>query len=347
MIPDPSTPGPEDAGRARRLAAHAARHAVSGLAAAAARLRESLRARSARAWASRPSLSRGFAILFFAGAAALGMRGILFQAELAGRLPARIDWAAIRALLERDARPGDAVALAPAWAERAREIVPASIPIAAATGRGEDLPGVRRVWLLSLARAPGYGWQTELELVSRAFRSTPAQRIGAVDVTRHDLASPTLPLAFLPDRLAHAEVTLAGVPCGGDGIRFTCGELAAIQVERTVREVDGIPRPCLSASLDTPPGAPLAIAFPAVPVGHALRGHAGAAGDRGGELQAPVRISVQVDGEEAGAAELTGAGFAPFEIETGHLAGVSRTVTLVITSPGAPGAICLDAETLP
>ena len=341
MSPDPNTPGTDDA-NVRRLAVLLARRAVSGVAAAAARFR----ARAARAWARRPSPERGVAILFVAGAAALGARGILFQAGLSARLPSRLDWAAARALLERDARPGDAVALAPAWAERARAVVPAAVPIVARTGRGEDLPGVRRVWLLSLSRAPGYDWQTELALVSRAARSTPAQRLGAIEVTRHDLAFPTLPLAFLPDWLAQAEVTLGGVACAGGGGGFTCGGPDRIRVERTVREVAGAPRPCLTASITAPADAPLAIAFPGVPVGRVVRGHAGAVG-RGNALPAPVRIAVRIDGEEAGAAELAGPGFAPFEIDTGHLAGRLHTVTLVLTSPGAPGTLCVDAVTLP
>jgi hypothetical protein len=341
VIPDPNTPG-TDAGSAPRLAGLVARRTASGVAAAAARLR----ARTARAWARRPSPARGVAFLFLAGAAALGARGILFQAGLSARLPSRLDWAAVRALLERDARPGDAVALAPAWVERAREVVPAAVPLVARTGRGEDLPGVRRVWLLSVARAPGYDWQTELAVVSRSARSTPAQRLGAIEVTRHDLAYPTLPLAFLPDRLPHAEVTLGGAACAASGGGFTCGGSTPVRVERAVREVAGVPRPCLTASMTAPAGAPLALAFPGVPVGRVVRGHAGAAG-RGRTLAAPVRIAVQIDGEEAGAAELSGPGFAPFEIDTRHLGGRLHAVTLVLTSPGAPGTLCLDAATLP
>ena len=122
----------------------------------------------------------------------------------------------------------------------------------------------------------------------------------------------------------------------------------AIRVERTVREVAGAPRPCLTAvdhracgraARDRVPGragrARRSGATPASPAG---------AGTRCG---APVRIAVRIDGEEAGAVELAGPGFAPFEIDTSHLAGRFHTVTLVLTSPGAPGTLCLDAVTLP
>lgn len=342
MTRDPDSPGTAGAGLARRVAAGAVRGAAAGLAAALARGRAGL----ARAWHRRPPLPRATAIAFAVGAAALGAHGILFQAGLPARLPSRLDWTAARVLLERDARPGDAVALAPAWAERAREVLPPGLPVLARTGRGEDLPGVRRVWLLSLSRAPGYDWSTEVALVSRAARSTPAQRLGALEVTRHELARPTLPLAFLPDRLAQAEVSLGGAPCAADGAAFVC-EPAGLRVERTVREVDGVPRPCLSVSLDAPPGAPLALAFPGVPLARAVRGHAGVAGGRGHTPGATVRIAVLVDGEEAGAVEVAGGGFEPFEIDTAHLPPGFHVVTLVLTSPGAPGTLCLDAETLP
>ncbi|HSD21093.1 MAG TPA: hypothetical protein VLC54_13695, partial [Anaeromyxobacter sp.] len=68
MSPDPNTPGTDDAGSVRRLAVLVARRAASSAAAAAARFR----ARAARAWARRPSPTRGIAVLFVAGAAALG-----------------------------------------------------------------------------------------------------------------------------------------------------------------------------------------------------------------------------------------------------------------------------------
>src|SRR5512138_3093726 len=140
------------------------------------RAKESLRdgldaiRRGARwAWARHPPAARATAIAWCAGTALLGAACVLAQARLPARLPSSLDWAAARTLVERDARPGDAVVLSPAWAERARQVLPASVPVLARRRyAGEDLIGVRRVWLLSMPRAPGFRWDVEVDLIERA-----------------------------------------------------------------------------------------------------------------------------------------------------------------------------------
>lgn len=338
---DPRTQGPPDAPRGRP------RGPVARLLLREAELgRAVLRgwaARAARAWAERPPGPRLAAMAFVCGAGLAGALALLAQARLPGRLPSPRDWEAVRALVARDARPGDAAVLSPPWAERARALLPSSVPVLARDRwEGEDLLGVRRVWLLSLPRAPGFSWDPELDLLGRAARTAPAERVGAFEVSLLELAYPAIPYAFLPDRLAGARVAVGDAPCAADGAGgFRCDAPAA-RVARGVREVAGAPRPCLVAEL--PAGSPLALAFPAVRVGRVVRGHAGAAG--GGAL-APVRVAVVVDGEEAGAAEVVGDGFVPFQIDTTRFAGVPREVSLVVTSPSPPPALCLDAVSLP
>jgi hypothetical protein len=296
------------------------------------------------AWRHRPPGPRLAAIAFVCGAALAGAIGVVAQARLPGRLPSPRDWEAVRALVARDARPGDAVVLSPPWAERARELLPSTAPVLARTRwTGEDLLGVKRVWLLSIPRAPGFSWDPELDLLERASREAPADAVGAFEVTLLDLAYPTLPLAFLPDRLAGALLTLGGAPCAEDGAGgHRCDAALPAHVRREVRELAGAPRPCLAVAL--PGGAPLALGFSPVRVGRVVRGHAGALG--GGTL-APLRIAVVLDGEEAGAAELSGEGFLPFQIDTTRFAGQPREVSLVLTTPAASAELCLDAVTLP
>jgi hypothetical protein len=269
---------------------------------------------------------------------------VLAQARLPATLPSALDWAAARALLERDARPGDAVALSPPWAERAREVLPASVPVLAQRRyAGEDLVGVRRVWMLSLPDSPRFRWEVEVDLLERAARSEDPLRLGAFEVTRYDVAFPTLPLAFLPDRLGRAAVRLGDAPCLSDASgRFRCDEFA--EVERSVREVAGVPRPCLAAAAPAALDAPLVIEFPPGRVGRTLHGHAGVAGD--GPRGAPVRIAVHLDGEEVGAAEIDTSSWAPFRIDMTRVAGQTVPLALVVTSP-APLALCLDAAVLP
>jgi hypothetical protein len=329
----------------RRLAGRAAalvrERAVEG----ARNARHAAVARAAAAWTRRPPAPRAAAMTFAAAVALAGAWSVVAQARLAGRLPSPLDWAAARALLERDARLGDAVAVSPPWAERARELLPSSIPVLAqARFAGEDLVGVRRVWLLSLPDAPWSRWDAEIDLAERAARAETPARLGGLELTRHDLADPTVPLAFLPDRLARAEVTLGGEPCRPETTgRFRCRE-GTVELAREVRDVAGVARPCLSASSMAPLDQPVAVTFPPMRVGRTLQGHAGPAGVARG--LAPARLAVLLDGEEVGAAELALAGWTPFRVDMTRSAGQTRAVSLVLTSPGRL-ALCLDALVLP
>jgi hypothetical protein len=309
--------------------------------------RETARAardRAVAAWARRPPAPRAAALAFCAAVALCGALAVLAQARTLGRLPSPLDWAATRALLERDARPGDAVAVSPPWAERARELFPSSVPVLAQQRyAGEDLVGVRRVFLVSLPDAPWARWDAELDLAERAARAEVPARLGGLEVTRYDLAFPTIPLAFLPDRLGQAVVTLGGLPCVAEGAgRFRCGDGVA-ELSRAVREVAGVPRPCLSARSAAPLEAPVAVAFPPGRIGRTLHGHLGLAGEARGA--APVRVAALLDGEEVGAAEVAGAGWVAFKIDMTRSAGQTRSLTLVLTSPGRL-ALCLDALVL-
>jgi hypothetical protein len=322
------------------------RAAAAARARSSAALRDAVRSavRGARwLWAHRPPAPRAIAIGFAAGTAALSAWAILAQARLPARLPSRLDWAAARALIERDARPGDAAALSPPWAERARAVLPTSVPVLAQPRyAGEDLVGVRRVWLVSLPRAPRFSWQVEVDLVERAARSEEPVRLGALEVTRYDVAFPTLPLAFLPDRLGRSEIWLGVLPCSRETAeRFVCGDRSA-EVERTVREIDGVPRPCLSLAAPATLDEPLVVTFPETRIGRTLHGHVARTGAGGG----PLRIAVQLDGEEVGAAELEVAAWATFRVDMTRAAGQARTLSLVLTSP-APLDACLDAVVLP
>jgi hypothetical protein len=305
----------------------------------------SLSAGAASLWARRPGAARAAALLFVAGLSALGVGGVAYQSSLPGHLPSPLDWSAARALLERDARQGDAVAVSPAWAERARMVLPAQAPVLDGPGLATgELTGVRRVWLVALPGAPGFSWETELGLVERGARSDPL-RLGGLEVTRFELAYPDLPLAFLPDWLARAAATVGGEPCTPDGSgALRCPGPGAPTITRSVREVGGRPRPCLVATGVA--AGPVALTFPAVPMGRVLRGHAGIAGDPGG-AGSQIRIGVQVDGEEVGAAELAGAGWSPFQIDTSRFAERVRPLTLTVNAAGIAGPVCLDAVTLP
>jgi len=308
-----------------------------------------------------PRAAHGAALLA-AAVAGLGLFGTLFQATLPARLPTELDWRAVSALLERDARPGDAVALSPMWAERAREALPERLatqpesPLVVMaypryTRAAEDLVGVRRVWLVSLPRAPGASGTIAADLAARAAAVDGPQRLGAIEVTRYDLRSPVLPLAWLPDRLASARVSAGGRPCAPDaGGVFRCPAPPWVHVSREVREIDYLPRPCLYAHPGSGPDAPLVIEFPDVPMGRVLRGHTGIVGEAMLVGNAPLRLAVTVDGEDVGAAvePPRTPGWHTFQIDTTRQAGRSGTVAFTVTTDDAwQRVFCFEAMTLP
>jgi hypothetical protein len=338
--PDATPPWPIRIGRrATRRTADACRAAARRTAAAATWI-----------WRRRPPAPRQAALLFAAAVATLGGWSVVFQATLPDRLPRPLDWAAVSALLERDARPGDAVAPSPAWAERARLAAPAAIPVLAFPGfASEDLVGVRRVWLLSLHGAPGFQWRPEIDLLDRAAGADPPLALGQIEAARYDLA-PALPLAFLPDRISTAAVLVGDERCAAEGATaFRCPGEPGVRVSREVRDVAGLPRPCLVATANPVPGAPLSVVFSDVPIGRALRVHAAPAAPPPPGA-APIRLAVQLDGEEVGAAEVApgGARWAPLSIDTTRHAGRARAVTFVVTAAGPSAApVCFDAVALP
>ena len=311
-----------------------------------------LLARVVRAFAREAWSRRAAALLLSAGVAGLGLHGMRFWSTLPDRLPSALDWRAAAALLARDARAGDAVALAPWWAERAREVLPAALPVLAFPRlAGEDLPGVRRVWLLALPDAPGHGHALEHDLVARADAMEGPQRLGALALTRFDLRAPVLPMTFLPDRLAAAQVALGGRPCAADARGgFRCGA-PAIAVASEVREVNLLPRPCVVTRQLRHAAGPLSMTFPAVRLGRALRGHAGAVGEAALGGEAPIQLRVKIDGEDVGGVELApgDTSWRPFEVDTASEAGRAHDVTFTVTAVDSEEerSLCFDAYALP
>ncbi len=273
----------------------------------------------AAAWAARPSGARALAILTLAGLAGAAVASLLAQAGLPGRLPDPLDWRAAAALLSRDARPGDALVVAPAWLERAREVAPHGVPVVAAVRlQGEPLPGVTRAWLLSAPGVPGGVGEAGEALARRAARAD-AQRLGALEVVRYDLSAPLLPLATLADRPPPPAV-------------------------EALREAGGLPRRCL---LLTPvPGEPLVLPFPATRLGRTLSGHAALLPGPG---DGPVRLAFQVDDAEVGSLELRGGdGWRAFQVDTSRSAFGAHLLTVVATTAGAAARpVCLEALALP
>ena len=300
--------------------------------------------------AERRPPGRAAAVLFAILVSALGLYGLAFQATLRWRLPSPGDWQAAAAHLAREARAGDAVVLAPWWAERARVALPPAIPVLAFPRlAGEDLPGLRRLWLLELPRAPGGTGDGARDLRGRAVAAGATARFGALALTPLALAEPILPLAFLPDRLEGASVTWGEARCAPTSGGFRCPGKGGPSVLRQVREVEELPRTCLVIE-PSPGAAALRIAFDAVPLGRLLRGHTGIVGEASLGGEEAVEVGVEVGGERALALAEPAAtpGWHRFEVGTHPSAGGAARVTFTLSTrdPG-PRPLCLDAYTLP
>ncbi len=291
---------------------------------------------------------KGSAAAFALVVGALGAHGLWFEATLPGRLPSDADWRATAAAVEREVDPGDAVALAPWWAERGRRFLPERVPVLALPDyAGEELPGIRRVFLLELPRAPRWDGREARELLARATAVGPARRFGAIRLTLLTLRAPLLPRASLTDLLDRAEVTLGGRPCpAGDG-GFRCPGPGWLRVAAETREVELRPRQCILAHPAA--GAPLRIRFPAVPMGAVLRGHTGILGEASFDGAAAVRLEVAADGQPLGAVEEPPRrpGWHPFTFDTSAFAGREAALTFTVTSVDpARRWFCFDAMTV-
>ncbi len=288
-----------------------------------------------------PPRDIAWAALLALAVAGAGLYGLWFQATLPGRLPSPTDWKAAAGVIAREARPGDAVVLAPAWAERAREILPERIPsrpevllpvlALPSLGPDEDLRGIRRIWLLSLPGAPGGTGPAAAQLASRTASIEGPTRIGQLELTRHDLATPFLPLWTLSDRLPSASVAAGGAT-----------------VTAQTREVRFLPRSCVVARWPGPGLDPVVIRLKSIPLGVGLVGRAALAGDSPAGGSASVRV--RVDGVEVARAEATPGrpGGEPLRVDTSRLppGGHELSVEIVPSGP-VPRGVCVDLVALP
>ena len=269
--------------------------------------------RLGRAWATRPPKRQMAARGLVVALLLLGLGSLDARARLSGRLPSPLDWRALTALLERDARPGDLIALFPPWLERAREAVPARLPVLATSALdAEWLPGVRRVWLVAADGVSTFGAHPPLSSRSAA---TDTQQVGRLQVTRMDLASPVPTLGSLAER-------------NGAPARW--------------RDVQGVARRCLE--LAPRPVTPARLELPRLRLGGALAGHVALLSP---DASAAARLVFRIeDGPTAQVAVTARSGWLPFRIDTSGLGAGART--LVIEAEGPAGnAVCLEAEVMP
>src|SRR5260370_18999393 len=123
---------------------------------------------------------------------AVGVGSLIFDLTLGLRLPDDASWAEAAGALRAQARPGDAVQLWPAWAERARLFVDAMPLLVEEDLASADYAGVQRLWVLSLPRTPFFSAPDGALLARGATAATEERRFGALALRAWDLHAPPI-----------------------------------------------------------------------------------------------------------------------------------------------------------
>ena len=121
---------------------------------------------------------------------AVGAGSLLYDLTLGLRLPDDASWAEAAGALRAEGRPGDAVQLWPAWAERGRIFVDAMPVLAEEDLASADYLFVQRLWILSLPGTPFYS-APDAALEARGATAVSAERrFGALALRAWDLHAP-------------------------------------------------------------------------------------------------------------------------------------------------------------
>lgn len=236
---------------------------------------------------------------------ACALLSILFYARLSAAFPSADDERAVRDRIGARGQPGEAVLLAPHWAERAR-LFGLGLPVLNLS-RGatpEDLAGFSGLFVLSFDDLPRADRQATLDLVQRAgFEAVgPIEPFGRLSLAHFRQTSPREVTFRATDALARADAFIETPqegrrPCrrGTEGLRCKGARHAAL-IQGQIREIGFKPHRCVTFA---PVGqSPLAIEFGDVPLGATLDLLAGPIGQ--GNLRrrkrAPIAFSATIDG---------------------------------------------------
>jgi hypothetical protein len=203
--------------------------------------------------------------LAFAALLACSLASLAFDLTLSSRLPRESDWAELAGALRGEALAGDAAQLWPVWAEEARLHID-SMPVLAEEDLAHaDYPGFKRLWLVSLPRAPYAGDPGPALHERGATPSGTARRFGALRLQAWDLRAP---------------------------------EIAPLTPRSEDHEVDYVARRCLPVRAGSRFSA-------RGPGGAALHVRAGIIGERAYDAGRPAaRVDVLVDGALLGSVEI-------------------------------------------
>lgn len=242
---------------------------------------------------------------------ACALLSLAFYARLPAAFPSPDDEAALRQRLSELARPGDAILLAPHWAERARLFgLAAPVLNLSRHATDADLAGFARLFVLSFDELPRADRDATFDLLERAgFVATGSpETFGALSLTRF-VPTATRDILFrATDALSRPQTRASAVNARGQ--RLACRRAAhglhcqdhprRSRLSAETREIHFKPYRCLTFA---PLGSrPLALDFSDVPHGQSLDLVAGPIGQA--HLRhtphAPLTLSATIDGDKVG-----------------------------------------------
>ncbi len=244
-------------------------------------------------------------------AIACALLSLAFYARLPAAFPSPDDEAALRQRLNQLASPGDAVLLAPHWAERARLFgLTAPVLNLSRHATPHDLAGFSGLFVLSFDELPRADREATFDLLERAgFQPTGGvETFGVLSLTRFVPKSPREVLFRATDALSRPQTRASLVNARGQ--RLACRRAAQdlicqdhprrSRLRAETREIHFRPYRCLTFA---PLGRhPLALDFNGVPHGPSLDLVAGPIGQA--HLRrtphAPLTLTATIDGEKVG-----------------------------------------------
>jgi hypothetical protein len=240
---------------------------------------------------------------------------IWFWVRLPGQLPDEKDYLALQAAIQAEARPGDAAAVLPFWAERAKTYLH-GIPVLALPHLENQADAERygRLWVIAQPDLPRSDARDSLAgLGARLAVVEGPRRFGPLELW---LFAPRPGRAATYDFVVHAGEAQIQSP---------------VPVQIQWREFDFLPRRCILSR-----SGRAVLHFDSVPVHGGLRVGLGSLGPPEGAA-----IQASVDGRPLQPLQLVqgGAAFQEAELAAGALTGDTHSVDLTLTGR----AICADA----
>jgi hypothetical protein len=270
---------------------------------------------------------------------------LVYWMRLPYRLPGPEDYQAAQHALLDAARPGDAVAVLPFWADRAK-IYLHGLPVVALPHLAEeDVERYQRLFVLSQPDLPRSSATRELAGLERKLaRVFGPKRYGPLSLSLLRPRPGREPSLDFTSQIERASVSVGGEACTPGSGTFQCPRGPWDQVRSEWHEFDFLPRRCVRAQPTQ--GDTVSVTFDQVPLRAEIHGAMGLVGAGGTSGLGRVELSIDLDGAPALAlVQTTGdPGFHKFEARFPGLEPGGHRVTFRINSAGpVQQPFCFDA----